>query len=103
MKDLGKNRYSDYLRENVMMMIYSNYQLLVILYIKTLRNIKIIGIWAESILILDWVELIPDSKVQRANMGPTWVLSAPWTLLSGMFFCNTYRQISNIRRAFVGN
>ena len=34
---------------------------------------------------------IPDSKVHGANMGPTWVLSAPdgpmlapWTLLSGM-------------------
>ena len=25
----------------------------------------------------------PDSKVHGANMGPTWVLPAPWTLLSG--------------------
>ena len=23
------------------------------------------------------VQIIPDSKVHRANMGPTWVLSAP--------------------------
>ena len=30
---------------------------------------------------------VPDSKVHGANMGPTWVLSAPdalWTLLSGV-------------------
>ena len=23
------------------------------------------------------IEIIPDSKIHRANMGPTWVLSAP--------------------------
>ena len=39
--------------------------------------------------------IIPDSKIHGANMGPTWVLSAPggshmlapWTLLSGMITC----------------
>ena len=28
---------------------------------------------------------ISDSKVHGANMGPTWVLLTPWTLLSGLF------------------
>ena len=27
---------------------------------------------------------IPDSKVHVAHMGPTWLLLAPWTLLSGI-------------------
>ena len=38
----------------------------------------------------DVMKTYPDSKVHVANMGPTWVLSAPdgpyvgpWTLLSG--------------------
>ena len=29
-------------------------------------------------------EGVPVSKVHVANMGPTWVLLAPWTLLSGV-------------------
>ena len=40
---------------------------------------------------------VPDSKVPGANMGPTWVLSAPdgphdgpWTLLSGMSYFNVF-------------
>ena len=40
----------------------------------------------------NWIPSIPDNKVHGANMGPTWVLSAPdgrmlapWTLLSGIF------------------
>ena len=28
--------------------------------------------------------IILDSKLHGANMGPTWVMLAPWTLLSGM-------------------
>ena len=28
----------------------------------------------------------PDSKIHWANMGPTWVLLAPWNLLSGTVF-----------------
>ena len=40
---------------------------------------------------------LPDSKVHGANMGPTWVLSAPdgphvapWTLLSGLVYVYAY-------------
>ena len=39
----------------------------------------------------------PDSKVHGANMGPTWVLSAPdgpmlapWTLFQGIYFTITW-------------
>ena len=28
-------------------------------------------------------DIYPDSKFHGANMGPTWVMLAPWTLLSG--------------------
>ena len=42
-------------------------------------------------IVLRLCKVIPDSKVHGANMGPTWVLSAPggpmlspWTLLSGI-------------------
>ena len=28
-------------------------------------------------MVVFWIYCIPDSKVQRANMGPTWVLSVP--------------------------
>ena len=43
---------------------------------------------------------IPDSKVHGANMGPTWVLSAPWTLLSGMAaMCYVNNVREDIRHA----
>ena len=48
-------------------------------------------IWVFSVKDYDWVPYffkkkcpIKDSKVHGANMGPTWVLLAPWNLLSGI-------------------
>ena len=46
----------------------------------------------DSQYIADHILVYQDNKVHGANMGPTWVLSAPggpmlspWTLLSGMY------------------
>ena len=52
--------------------------------------------------ILSYVDTYPESKVHEANMGPTWVLSAPdgpmlapWSLLSGyLIFWSKLRRHS---------
>ena len=35
----------------------------------------------------------PDNKVHGAKMVPTWVLPAPWTLLSGEFFIENPQMV----------
>ena len=55
--------------------------------------------------------IIPDSKVHGANMGPTWVLSAPDgphvgpmnIAIMDVNHMIGYRKTSNIRRTLVGN
>ena len=56
------------------------------------------------------INLFPDSKVHGANMGPTWVLSAPdgphvglMNIAIGLFIemhSSKYRQASNIRALY---
>ena len=35
---------------------------------------------------------VTDSKVHGTNMGPTWVMLAPWTLLFGVCYINGWGQ-----------
>ena len=60
--------------------------------LKSLQNIHPINIWAIynqiefisqvyslvfTVVTVSYIKIVPDSKVHGADMGPTWVLSAP--------------------------
>ena len=78
--------------------------------IRSKTEYRVVGFW-EGVLISEIPKVIdtrifsvkehrgivPDSKVHGANMGPTWVQSAPdgprvgpWTLISGVVFPHIY-------------
>ena len=48
-----------------------------------------LAVWSSSVVCRK--EINPDSKVHGANMGPTWVLSAPdWPMLAPWTFLSRY-------------
>ena len=51
----------------------------------------ILSLYGRFLANIEYHDNVPDSKIHGANMGPTWVLSAPdgpmlapWILLSGV-------------------